>query len=654
MSSIDDIKSILTQSGLDALCDKFHIPPHVHPELPGRNIRIHNSPTSKIGVYTRDGFVCLYQSCASTKVRIKQREVAEGEDEDVHAVNEESGDDAVVDQTEQSDQVVYIGGIDIVADDEAQAIVVDKPKKSLLEGSTLPVEVGVMVVATLPFITSSVSLTPERERDDEVTYVIRAGTEPIPRSIFRDSASTSEASQDIAGPSHPVGTELFADSFFVLQDAESETFRQTYIPKWNVTNNSALDHLDVFRAARQTFLSTMVRLRLEHELRGRRKFEDKCAMQAGWLKDIDVDITNLKARLSLKEAEAAKAICLRGQIATVEAAKATRASELEGLKKQNAALEGQATALESAAVTKDYELASSNTHIAKLTQDLSNLQLSCDELSIKASSLEFEKDKLVYQVSKLEDTCSELRDEVSGYKLFKEQIEVVRDVHVKVLSDRVTELDANLMRMALHLDEEFYPCFLTTIVGRRWIFSRGIRLVVMKCLQSPKYLAALGGAIGCAIDKGIQGGLAAGIDHGKVGMDLTDVAAYDLLRRLIISPLIADIMGLLHLEGLAAEAPEAGQLKPSPEQLMLPFTVCRTKWSSERLPFGEANTSGVPVTAATTALSTTFIQASIVLSISVVDHDASGAWLSTKVPPPYKIVFEKEVLETTPEHTAAS
>ncbi|GKC82721.1 hypothetical protein Tco_1138438, partial [Tanacetum coccineum] len=53
MSSIDDIKSILTQSALHALCEKFHIPDTVHPELPGHNDRIRNSPTGKISVYTR-------------------------------------------------------------------------------------------------------------------------------------------------------------------------------------------------------------------------------------------------------------------------------------------------------------------------------------------------------------------------------------------------------------------------------------------------------------------------------------------------------------------------------------------------------------------------------------------------------------------------
>nr|GFA86070.1 hypothetical protein [Tanacetum cinerariifolium] len=252
----------------------------------------------------------------------------------------------------------------------------------------------------------------------------------------------------------------------------------------------------------------------------------------------------LALRLGYGWSMSLEAIRLHGQIANVEVAEATRASELEGLKERNVALEGQVAALES-------------------------LALSYDELSIKASPLKFEKDKRVDQMSKLEGTCFELRDEVSGYKLFKEQIEVVQDV------------------------QELYPCFLTTIAGRRWILSCRLRLMVIKCLQSPKYLAALGGDIGRAIDKGMQSGLTAEIDHGKAGRGLTDVAAYDPFAKAnyisVVSTLhamnfpllaqleshkdsnIADIMGLLYLEGPIAEASEAGQLQPSPEQLMLPI-----------------------------------------------------------------------------------
>ncbi|GJU48048.1 hypothetical protein Tco_1217603 [Tanacetum coccineum] len=50
MGTIDSTKSVLTQSALDALCKRFHIPDVVHPELPVRNDRIRNSPVSKIGL----------------------------------------------------------------------------------------------------------------------------------------------------------------------------------------------------------------------------------------------------------------------------------------------------------------------------------------------------------------------------------------------------------------------------------------------------------------------------------------------------------------------------------------------------------------------------------------------------------------------------
>nr|GFA72121.1 hypothetical protein [Tanacetum cinerariifolium] len=248
-------------------------------------------------------------------------------------------------------------------------------------------------------------------------------------------------------------------------------------------------------------------------------FKRRCVGLTGLLKDRDAKVASLKVQFSLKEAEAAEAIHLHGQIATVEATEAAWVSELDGLKEQNAVLERQVAALDSTTIIKDTKLGSSNTQIDKMTQDLSNLQLYCDELSIKSSSLESDKDKLIDQVSKLEGTCSELRDEVSGYKLFKEQIEVVQDEQVKILSDKVAGIGADLMGMALHLDEEFYPCFLITIAERRWILSRELKLK---------------------------------LDSHK------DESMFD-------------IMDLFRLEGPAAETPGANQLQPSPEQLMLPI-----------------------------------------------------------------------------------
>ncbi|GJR17057.1 hypothetical protein Tco_0965584 [Tanacetum coccineum] len=518
--------------------------------------------------------------------------------------------------------------------------------QDLLDKSTLAAEIGVTAAAIVPFVTFFVTPMPEHKggghadsvsianlrtnrpaerflissntlhgssanaADDEVSSVVRSIV-PDPTVLTTAIATTVVAGTSVSfsrGGDEPAR----ANSFYVSLDIDSETLHQTYVPKWDILNESALDESNLLtefnvRATRQTCLGAEVRMRLEHVFRGKKRLEGKCGMQANLLKERDAEIVDLKARLSLRESKAAEAIRLRGQIANVEAAEASRAGELESLKKRNVALEGRITALESAAVAKDSE-------VAKLTLELSSLQLSCDDLSIKSSTLECEKDKLVDQ----EATCSGLRDEVAGYKLLKEHVEAVQDEQV---------IDSDLMDMALHMDEEFYPRYLTTIARRRWILGRGLKLAVIKCLQSPEYLSALGEALGRAIEKD---GLAAGIDHGRAGKGLDDIAAYDPSAEANFDASMADIMDLLRLEGPAAKTPEASQLPPSPEQPMVPI---------HRLT-GEASTFRFPAT--TTSLSTTFAQASTVPPAPFAE-----------VPPSPKIVFEQEELDTTPEHASA-
>ncbi|GJR60730.1 hypothetical protein Tco_1502892 [Tanacetum coccineum] len=466
--------------------------------------------------------------------------------------------------------------------------------QGLLERITLLVEVGVTTVATLPFITSSGSLTSEREeggRTDSVTGPNLRTQHPSERSLVSDPLIMTTV----------VATMAVADTSSVLvprADMDSETLHQTYVPKWNVTNNSDLDDTDVchsvvdhlappvlfsqlhsmdydqllvefnVRAARQTCLSFEVRLWLEHNLRDKKKLEGKCSWQAGLLKEKDADIASLKAQLSLKEAEAAEAIHLRGQVAIVEAAEVARTNELNCLKERNSALEEEKSVLESKVVALE--------------------SADATKLSVKASSLEAERDRLVSQVSLLEGTCFELHDEVSGYRLFKEQIDVVSDEQVKV------------------------------IIGRRWILGHVLRLVVMKCLQSLEYLAALRGAIRRAIDKGMQDGLVISIDHGKAERAASQKDAS-----------IADIMGLFHLDGPLIELLSAENL------------------------VGEANTSGVSVVvAATTALSTTFVEASSIPPIPVSDYEVADTEAQAGTSFSHKIIFEEETLETSPENPA--
>ncbi|GJS84772.1 hypothetical protein Tco_0751313 [Tanacetum coccineum] len=432
------------------------------------------------------------------------------------------------------------------------------------------------------------------------------------------------------------------------------------------------------------------------------ELEDKCAGQAILLSERDTKIAHLKSLLSLKEAEAMEAISLRGQLAALEATNASKSAELRALKDKIFSLEGEKNALcervealESAAASKEIELTSLSSQVSKLTADLSGFQLSRDELNSKVASLESERDCLVTQRSSLK----------SSFEFFKGQVEKMQDEHVGVLIDRFTAIDSDLMKITLHMDAEFYPRYLTTIAGRRWLLNRGLKLVLSKCLSSPEYLSAMGEAIGRAIDKGMQDGLAAGIEHGVAGRSITDVAAYNpsaesdyvaavnalqsvsfpLLAQLEAhkDASMADIMDLLRLESPTAETSEARPPQPSLDELMIPIhrledqvvigetslafslevahnrvqrlrgdaTARRLSLTdsirplveplSSRVLTGEASSSA-DVTV-TTALATTFAQTFPI-----------PAGPSTEVPPSPKIVFEEEELDTTPEHALAS
>ncbi|GKB25961.1 hypothetical protein Tco_0865362 [Tanacetum coccineum] len=564
MGFIDDIKSTLTQSALDALCEKIHIPHTFHPVLPGRNDRICNSPAGKTGVYTRffdfanyriplsqfrvdvvdyfqinlsqlsyiaaakishfeilchnDHFfwvdasvfflavpwhnnktlrkdphpipaefnadVCNYLAANLAPFRKfpepflclvginryyelddncylaflidddeGEREVREGEAMLLElirglvvllaGVNEKGNQN----EAEQSDIVVQVGGIDVVADDEIQAIVADKPKGSMKKrktaggasGSNLPPKrlsedhgapsASASTGGKFVFVLQDLL---DRKREGggpaDSVYGPNLWTQnPIERfvissdyshysstnavgaevdSIVRSSAppsnvmTTAVATTAVAGTSsapalEPARTSIFADSCEDRKDVE-----QIYIPKWNVINDSSLDDPDICRSMVDQldplgFFSQLGGLVYEHlEMK---KFENKCTRLTGLLNEKDVEVANLKAQLSLKEAEAAEALCLRGQVATVEAAKAARVAELNSLKEQVMALKGQVAALKSATTVKDTELSFLTANTAHLTHDLSTSQTSFDELTIKAASLESEKDGLIGQ-----------------------------------------------------------------------------------------------------------------------------------------------------------------------------------------------------------------------------------------------------------------
>ncbi|GJW34050.1 hypothetical protein Tco_0054082 [Tanacetum coccineum] len=125
-------------------------------------------------------------------------------------------------------------------------------------------------------------------------------------------------------------------------------------------------------------------------------------------------------------------------------------------------------------------------------------------------------------------------------------------------------------------EQDFHPHLLNVVAGRRWLLTHGMKLLLVKCLNSNEYMEALGHAFGHAIKKGMHEGLAAGIEHGQAGRCLTDLEAYipsaeddfnSAIRNLrdLNFPLLLelsnkkdantwDIMDLLCLDDVVAEA----------------------------------------------------------------------------------------------------
>ncbi|GKF04539.1 hypothetical protein Tco_0035207, partial [Tanacetum coccineum] len=137
-------------------------------------------------------------------------------------------------------------------------------------------------------------------------------------------------------------------------------------------------------------------------------------------------------------------------------------------------------------------------------------------------TVKLQKDRLVDQVRELETSSAGLQEKVSLYENCMSRLEKFQDEQMAVVHEKFNKLDVDFVETCLYLEERFYPHLLTTIAGRRWLLTYGMKLAVFKCLNSPEYLSALGEAIIKAIEKGMQDGLAAKITHGQEGRVLTD------------------------------------------------------------------------------------------------------------------------------------
>ncbi|GJS20440.1 gypsy type transposase [Tanacetum coccineum] len=494
--------------------------------------------------------------------------------------------------------------------------VAGKPRSAvhrLLVRAVLNAEVRGEPIPTLPFVTSSVSVTPERENENPADSVtgsnLRAISAPSSTLIIAtvvtatvDAAATAKetpvrpslfgAGSSSAGRIDPTpgGFSDVSSSDFLIGGIHivvepNFDLHKVYVPQWSVTNGSRLndgrvcremleefappkffasiremEHDQLFTefnvgAARQVSLSAEVRMRAEYNIKEKRKLRVVVEEKDILLKAKGEEVDSLKAQLLVKEAEAAKAIRLCAQASKFEAVEKSLRDEVESLKKRNITLEKEKSVLD--------------VRVSDLAATLAD------------------------QGHALEVTCSSLRDQILTYERLKEQFEEFHDVQMRMVGDKLAKLEVDLSEMTLHFEVKFYPHLLTTIVGRRWLLTHGLKLFLSKCLNYFEYLSALGAAISQAIEKGLQDVLAAGIEHGAHGRSLEDLVAYNPsaeedynaalqeLRSLDFSLLtelkshkdasVETIMNLLHLESPLVDAPGMSDLQPDVDQLMVPI-----------------------------------------------------------------------------------
>ncbi|GJZ62123.1 hypothetical protein Tco_0618260 [Tanacetum coccineum] len=193
------------------------------------------------------------------------------------------------------------------------------------------------------------------------------------------------------------------------------------------------------------------------------------------------------------------------------------------------------------------------------------------------------------------EQVSTLQAQVTCEKRIKAAFEEFKKYEDNKIEQRCAEMDARLDKLSVDIDEELYPHMLTAIAGRCWVIGHGLRLAVMKCVESSEIRQAFANVVSAGLAKGMSEGLKYNIEHGKAGHDLTDVEAYDpeannklvkalkdlkdlkypmvdQLEKLKDAPMEL-IMTSLHLESdTGKDAPQwIRDLRPSSSQLKIPI-----------------------------------------------------------------------------------
>ncbi|GKE35812.1 hypothetical protein Tco_1455134, partial [Tanacetum coccineum] len=409
----------------------------------------------------------------------------------------------------------------------------------LFAGAALNAKVRGEVIPTLPFVTSSVSVTPEHEEflissdsshhsganitGAEVDSFARTSvplmTMTTTVTSTADPATTAKEnlvkSSIVSGFSVLTGSDFIVGGIRTVVSPDTD-LQKVYVPQWSVTNGSRLDDGRTCREMVDEFAPPKF-FALIHGMEHDQLFTEfnvGVARQMSLSAEArDEEIKSLKAQLLVKKAKAAEAVHLRAEASKFEVVEKSLQDEIKSFKERNTTLEKEKGVLD--------------VRVVDLAAMVKVREQEAADSDAMVTNVKLQNDRLADQVRELETSSAKLQEKVAAYENCMSQLEKFQDEQMAVVHEKFNKLDADFIETCLHLEERLYPHLLTTIAGRRWLLTYGMKLVVFKCLNSPEYLSALGAAISKAVKKGMQDGLVARITHGQEGRVLTDVAAFN-------------------------------------------------------------------------------------------------------------------------------
>ncbi|GJR86864.1 hypothetical protein Tco_0210875 [Tanacetum coccineum] len=428
----------------------------------------------------------------------------------------------------------------------------------LLQDSRLMVEQGVPALPTLPFITSSVTASPLEEGGDHTDSV----TGPSLRTV-----GPSARFVVLSDSSHHLGSKYAhpqVDSFVtsVAPVMTTATTVTAFVSNAATTTATPVDvgkDKDVPTPSIFAGSSSSDKTDRTLSLFTGRSGSDFVAgsIRAGGAVDIDLQ------EIYIPEWSLTKVLRLKTWTLFVEfnvsiARNLSLSSEAKDESMEVAQLRTRVSSLEAIEGSLRGEVASAKEHNGLLKQERSALKLKVTGL--ESIIAEKNRDFRILGISsssskvhELETSSAGLREKLETYEGSMKQLEEFQDNLMKPLEARLAEIDADFTRCCMHFQENFHPHLLNAIAGRRWLLTHGMKLLMAKCLNSTEYMEALGNAFGRAIEKGMQEGLAAGIEHGQAGRCLSDLEAYNPSAEADFNSAVRDYL-------LRRMPPDVGQL----------------------------------------------------------------------------------------------